>query len=154
MLTKLLVCSMCRPALLLPASCFGKTFCPQGSQELHCLFLTLGTWESVASATAVLHLQTRGRQGLSVCLHGHCSLAHNQTLGDAAWNNGRPEQGSGLHRLVLNLGLPTCEPCNLRQVTWQLCLSYDGNSTSHSLAQYLNHTLCLVSASYTKSKGD
>lgn len=52
------------------------------------MFLALGTWKSQASATVVLHLQTLGRQGLSVCLYDHC----------AAQPGTQPDAQTKLHR--------------------------------------------------------
>lgn len=89
------------------------------------MFLVLGTWKSQASATVVLHLQALGRQGLSVCLHEHCA-AEPGTQPDTRQNYTEQLKAElWAAQLVLNLGLPAREPCNLRRVTWQLYCSYD-----------------------------
>lgn len=102
-----------RPVLtklrLLPASRFGKTFCSPGLQELHCLFLVLGTWKSQASASA------DPRKAGTECLSPW-------PLCCRVWHTTRPsincteqlKAGLGAARLALNSGLPAHEPCSLR----------------------------------------
>lgn len=89
------------------------------------MFLVLGTWKSQASTTVALHLQTLGRQGLSVCLHDHCAAEPGTDTPQNYTEQLKAELWAAL--LVLNLDLPARELRDLRGVAWQLCLSYDGD---------------------------
>lgn len=75
-----------RPVLtklrLLPVSRFGKTFCSSGLQELHCLFLVLGTRSCrLLQLWFCICRPQEGRDRVSVSMTTVLqSLPHNQTL--------------------------------------------------------------------------